>query len=154
VGRKFGKKTQELIVAGKEGNYTSLKDGAYEIAGERLESDEVEIGFLTQEGMEAESSRDTIVILDTHITDELATQGCARDLIRAIQELRKKSGFEITDRISIHYKTTSEKIKKAFTHCHDLITKETLANHIKSGKGSEDVVVDGENVKLELEKDL
>jgi isoleucyl-tRNA synthetase len=40
--------------------------------------------------------------IDTTVTAELAQEGMARDLVRHIQELRRKAGFEISDRIAAY----------------------------------------------------
>lgn len=152
VGRKFGKKTQQLIVEGKQGNFNMQDDGVCLLCDERLEADEYEVGFLTEEGVEAEATREIVVLLDTEITEDLKVEGYARELIRTIQETRKNNGFEISDRISVSYQTDSEVLKSAFTQFGDLIAGETLANEISEGGADQDFTVDGEYLKLTLTK--
>ena len=65
--------------------------------------------------------------LDTKITDELKKEGYVRDLIRGIQNLRKESGFEVTDRIALSV-GGSEVLKSAFEMFKDFISGETLAS--------------------------
>ena len=67
--------------------------------------------------------------LDTKITDELKKEGYARDLVRGIQNLRKESGFEITDRIELTV-NGSEVLKGAFELFRDFIAGETLASSV------------------------
>src|SRR5205823_8307576 len=64
-----------------------------------LTADEVEISFVGKEGLAVESQNGIVVALSTAITPALALEGDARDLVRAIQELRKDADFELSDRI-------------------------------------------------------
>ena len=67
------------------------------------------------------------VALDTKITDSLKKEGYVRDLVRGIQDLRKKSGFEITDRINLVISGDAD-LKSAFEMFKDFIASETLAS--------------------------
>ncbi|MBO4404754.1 MAG: isoleucine--tRNA ligase, partial [Treponema sp.] len=68
--------------------------------------------------------------LDTKITDELKKEGYARDAVRGIQNLRKESGFEITDRINLKV-SGNEVLKAAFDMFKDFIAGETLSSSIE-----------------------
>lgn len=97
------------------------------------------------------------VELDTVITDELKIEGAARELIRNIQSLRKKSGFEVENRISVNYETSSEIMKKVINSMSETIAKEVLAKEIVTGKkedaeGSEEFEVDGEKIWIGLSR--
>ncbi len=63
--------------------------------------------------------------LETKITDELKMEGYARDLVRGIQNQRKESGLEITDRINLSVSGDSE-LKKTFDMFKDFVSGETL----------------------------
>ncbi len=56
---------------------------------------------------------DTVVAIDTTITDELAQEGAARELVRAINNLRKDKGFTVDERGALTVSTESEKLKSA-----------------------------------------
>lgn len=43
-----------------------------------------------------------VISMDTTITEMLALEGYARDIIRAIQDMRKEADYQVTDRISLH----------------------------------------------------
>lgn len=153
VGKKFGKKVQELIKAGKSGVFTEKADGVIEICGEELLPGEYEVGFITEEGVEAEATVRTVVLLDTEITEDLEIEGISRELIRSIQDLRKKSGFEIADRITVSYDTESEKIQKAFIKFETKISDETLTTNISQEKTSgTEIEIDEAKVNIELRK--
>ncbi len=156
VGRKFGKKVQELIVAGKNGEFKHLDNGQIEIAGEVLESGEYEVAYLTEEGIDADSTARTVVLLETTITEDLRLEGVAREIIRAIQEKRKSEGFEISDRISIEYATDSEDIKKSIEQFGDMIKTEVLGESVIYNSGLQtadtEIEIEGEKLVLKLIK--
>jgi isoleucyl-tRNA synthetase len=98
---------------------------------------ENEPGFVREEEINWE------IGLDTKITEDLRLEGEARELIRRIQELRKKAGFQVDNRISLCYQGG----KNIFDKFGDLIAKETLA---KSMLESEDLEADiSELIELE-----
>ncbi|GMO53493.1 MAG: hypothetical protein Pg6C_19870 [Treponemataceae bacterium] len=68
------------------------------------------------------------VALDSEITGELKKEGFARDLIRGVQNLRKSSGLEVTDRIALTVSGSAE-LKAAFEAFSQFVANETLASH-------------------------
>ena len=91
-----------------------------------LEPADLFISLKAQEGWTGVADRDTQVALDTRITEELALEGMARDIIRQVQDLRKKSGLEMEDRIILHLETASELLAKSIAGHRDYIASETL----------------------------
>jgi len=153
VGPRLGKKVQELIGKGKSGDFELLKNGDVKIGDEVLSSEEFDFGFVCEEGIEAEATAQTVVILNTEISDELKLEGFAREVIRAIQELRKKKDFDIADRISIRYATDSVVMKEVFKTFESLIAGETLAEEIIHSKiidPLEELDINGENLTLKI----
>mgnify|MGYP003290350555 CR=1 FL=1 len=57
--------------------------------------------MLAKEGFDVASDSKNFIILNTTLTDELVNEGIARELVSKIQNIRKSSGFEITDKINI-----------------------------------------------------
>jgi isoleucyl-tRNA synthetase len=72
------------------------------------------------------------VALDTEITGELSWEGDVRDLIRGVQNLRKDSGFAVTDRIHLRL-TGSDRLKQAWEALADYVAAETLAVSVEWG---------------------
>jgi isoleucyl-tRNA synthetase len=70
------------------------------------------------------------VALDVNITNELRQEGIAREFINRIQNLRKDSGFEVTDKINIRIQSNSA-IDEAVNNFSDYIGSQTLANSIE-----------------------
>jgi isoleucyl-tRNA synthetase len=89
------------------------------------------------------------VVLNTSITPELAAEGLARDMIREVQETRKKTGLEVSDRINLSIQTTAEKAA-AIESNRELIMEETLAVDLTVAElpaGDKDDVITTEAVK-------
>jgi isoleucyl-tRNA synthetase len=63
------------------------------------------------------------------VTTELELEGTARDLVRAVQQARRDAGLEVSDRISLEI-TGAEFVYRAVLNHRDLITGETLAQHL------------------------
>ena len=71
------------------------------------------------------------VALDITITDELRREGVARELVNRIQNIRKESGFEVTDKISVEIEAT-ELTTPAVESFADYIAQQTLATDVKA----------------------
>ncbi|MBR6492413.1 MAG: isoleucine--tRNA ligase [Paludibacteraceae bacterium] len=94
------------------------------------------------------------IALDIELTDELIEEGIARELINRIQNLRKSSGLEITDRISIVLEDRPE-IHNAVLHCGDYISSQVLATSLNlqpSVVNGQAVEMDGYNVNINIQK--
>lgn len=101
VGKRLGGKVQDVIKAGKAGEFEEKPDGTIVILGETFTLDEAKIVYLSAEGSSVAASRGIVVSLDTSMTDALTLEGQARELIHAIQQLRKDAGLEFTDTVTL-----------------------------------------------------
>lgn len=88
------------------------------------------------------------VSLDTVITEELKLEGLAREVVRAIQDRRKKLGLNVEDRIETRYDADGMLVRALERHA-DYIKSETLSVTLKSGR---DDGFDGEQMMLEGEQ--
>ena len=95
-----------------------------------LQLADVEISSEDIPGWTVTSLNGTTVALDINITDELAEEGLARELINRIQNLRKDSGLEVTDRIEIILSADNQ-LSKAIHHNLNYICSETLADELR-----------------------
>ncbi len=82
--------------------------------------------------------------LDTTITPELRLEGMARDAVRAIQELRKRSGLRVEDRIRLWYDGAGD-WPSAFERFGSTIVAETLAVELNAGRPAGRADLDGES---------
>jgi isoleucyl-tRNA synthetase len=119
-----------------------------------LEQSDVEITSKDIEGWLVASSGALTVALDVTLTDELKKEGIARELVNRIQNLRKDSGFELTDRISVQFQNDTH-IENAIESNLEYIKAETLTNtleiveHLNNGI---DITFDDVNTKLFIQK--
>ena len=118
-----------------------LKIGAETI---NLELVDVEISSEDIPGWTISSLNGNTVALDINITEALAEEGLARELVNRIQNLRKDSGLEVTDRIDIVL-TAGEKLAAAISHNLNYICSETLADNLRI---STDIIANGQEIEL------
>ncbi|GAA3172649.1 MULTISPECIES: isoleucine--tRNA ligase [Streptomyces] len=135
LGKRFGKGVQAVAkaVAAADAAALSLalRDGeaTVEVDGETvtLTPDEVIITETPREGWSVASDAGATVALDLEITPELRRAGLARDAIRLIQEARKSSGLDVSDRIALRWETADADLGTALAEHATLIADEVLA---------------------------
>src|SRR5690606_38314845 len=133
LGPRFGKEmgniakaiqnfTQEQISEIEKNNEISL-----EISGNlvKLTNEDVEVSSQDIEGWLVANANGITVALDITLTDELKKEGIARELVNRIQNIRKDSGFEVTDKVKIKMQQNSV-IQEAVTANIEYIKAETL----------------------------
>jgi len=102
----------------------------YQVAGEskvaQIKLEDLVITETPKEGWSVASHGGESLALDLELTPELIAAGNAREVIRAIQEARKNSGFDISDRIFVKW-NAPEEIATAITGALELICSEVLA---------------------------
>ena len=79
------------------------------------------------------------VALDVEITQELALEGIAREVVNRIQNARKDQGLEVTDRIRVEFCATDQ-VAKGIASYKTYISEEVLAQEISSSKGIDGAV--------------
>ncbi|MCK9639013.1 MAG: isoleucine--tRNA ligase [Prolixibacteraceae bacterium] len=134
LGPKYSKLMKQIaamVATMDQGQIASFEhNGSFEtvIEGEsiRLIAEDVEI--LTEDipGWQVASEGNLTVALDIHVTPELRLEGIARELINRIQNLRKESGFEVTDKIELTVGNHPE-LAEALEKFGDYICAQTLA---------------------------
>jgi isoleucyl-tRNA synthetase len=158
LGSRLGK---DMKVVGNEiSNFTpeqisSLeKEGKVEIQGYEITTADVEISTKDIPGWTVTSDGKTTVALDLTLTEELKSEGIAREFINRIQNLRKEKDFELTDRISIILEENTpflEQIKQN----EEYISSEVLSNKIEivsSLSNFNEIDIDDLNFKVNVEK--
>ena len=110
-------------------------------------------GIAEEPGLVQEEEINWEVGLDTKITDDLRLEGEAREFIRRIQELRKRAGYEVDNRIALSYQGGTHLFEKFG----DLISRETLAIVLSAGEEkeadiSELIALETEPIKVWLKK--
>ncbi|WP_416446066.1 isoleucine--tRNA ligase [Leeuwenhoekiella sp. A16] len=162
LGPRFGKDMR--LIASKITNMgpadiaTIEKEGAIEvdINGKivTLDAGDVEISSQDIEGWLVASSGAITVALDVTITEDLRSEGVARELVNRIQNLRKDSGFEVTDKIDVRLQK-DDTIAKAVRENLDYIKNETLTANLDVAEEVEngiEIAFDDIETRLSIKK--
>ncbi|HSO65632.1 MAG TPA: class I tRNA ligase family protein, partial [Ornithinibacter sp.] len=163
AGPRLGRDVQTAIKGSKAGDWSVADDGTVTSGGLAL----VEGEYVVETVVDAEQAGSHatamlggggFVVLDTDVTPELELEGAARDLVRAVQQARREAGLEVSDRISLEV-AGAEFVYRAVLNHRDLVTGETLAEHLsvtpdldaleRDGDGVTEVVV-GERYPVRL----
>jgi isoleucyl-tRNA synthetase len=165
LGPRLGKRVPRVkeLLAGVDGSEVRRafdEKGGYtlDVDGDTvtLAPDEVEIRAEQHEDLTLAQDGPHAVALDLQLDDDLRAEGLARELIRALNDLRKTNGFALADRIKVKLRAPERIAHAAKTH-QDWIAAEVLATgfEIAEGNGVADpsnATVDGERVHAELQR--
>lgn len=121
-----------------------------------LGTDDVLVTKTEKEGYAVESESGVTVALTTTLTNDLIDEGFAREMVNKIQNMRKSSGFEVTDHISIRVRSTN-RLKSAAQKHDEFIRKETLAKNLEfvdndNLTGATQWDINGEKTEIALAK--
>ena len=162
LGPRFGKDMK--TIAGAINKMTAADIKIVEQKGEidvdcngkivKLQRDDVEITSQDIEGWLVANEGNITVALDVTISEALKEEGIARELVNRIQNLRKDSGFEVTDKISVQLQEDANIVQAVKTNI-DYIKAETLTDDLKIinqlNSGIE-IAFDDVNTKLFIQK--
>lgn len=158
LGKRFGKRMGQfmgMIKALKEEDLIKLEsEGSLTLGGEDFELSDFLIFREAKEGTNAISNRFISIDIDCNLTEELISEGLAREVVNRIQKTRKEDGFNVDDRINVYYKA-SDVINKAIESHKDYICKETLTVSIASKDQLSDpkeLGIDEHDFSLQIEK--
>jgi isoleucyl-tRNA synthetase len=102
------------------------------------------------DGYQVESESGRAVALALELDESLIREGLAREVVRAVQNARKESGLEITDRIELAIAGDAE-LLDAVRANEDYVTGETLAVTVSyEGNGAEPITVDGRELAISV----
>ncbi|MDD2534596.1 MAG: isoleucine--tRNA ligase [Eubacteriales bacterium] len=116
-----------------------------------LAEEDLLIESVQPEGLSTESDRDFTISLDTKLTPELIEEGFVRELVSKIQTMRKDSGFDVSDRITVFHDGNAA-LAAIFTRNATFIAEEVLADAILSGKADNAKAwdINGQTVELSV----
>ena len=156
MGKKFGKMMkaiaaataafdQDQIAALENNGQTEL-----DIDGQKVTIEAADVEIISEDipGWLVTNEGNLTVALEVELTDELRNEGVARELINRIQNLRKESGLEITDHISVVI-TRLEAIEKSMGDFADYVKEQVLADSIELGD-NDGVELDIDEMKLNI----
>lgn len=148
LGKRFAKQTPHvaaaIAAADAEVLARSLRErGAATVVvdGQDVEvlADEVIVTERPREGWSVVNEQGETVALDLEITDGLRRAGVAREVVRMVQEARKASGFEVSDRIALVWRADDPATAEAVREHAGLIGDEVLATSVTEAEPTGDV---------------
>ena len=150
MGKKFGKLMKGIAAAMSALDQKQIaqleKDGKYavDVEGNVVEVEAADVEIISEDipGWLVSNDGNLTVALEIELNDELRSEGMARELISRIQNLRKETGLEITDRIHVTI-TPTEKVKNAVSGFADYIKSQVLALDINLSEN------DGSEVEID-----
>src|SRR5271166_1416324 len=152
AGPRLGKDVQAAIKAVKAGEGFVNPDGTLTAGPVVLQPDEYSSRLVAAdpEFTAALPGGEGLVVLDGTVTPELEAEGWAKDRIRELQELRKSTGLDVSDRIRVVISVPDERADWARTH-RDLIAGEILATSFEFGEPADAVEI-GDGVRVAIAK--
>jgi len=131
LGKRVGAKMKDVAAAVMKmtpDEIRAVEAGGSFMAGEfDLTPEDIMVKRTEREGLAIQSDGVMTVALDIHLTSDLISEGMARDIVHSIQNMRKESGYEITDRILVSLNTASTELEAAVHNYKNYICRETLA---------------------------
>lgn len=153
AGPRLGRDVQAAIRAVKAGEGTVNEDGTLRAGPVLLQPGEYDsrLEAADPEFTAALPGGAGLVVLDATVTPELEAEGWAKDRIRELQELRKSSGLEVSDRITVMMAVPDARSRWAADH-RDLIAGEILATGFEFADPGPDAVEIGDGVRVTIRK--
>ena len=152
AGPRLGKDVQAAIKAVKAGDAVVNADGTLTAGPAVLQPEEYSSRLVAAdpEYTTALSDGAGLVVLDGTVTPELEAEGWAKDRIRELQDLRKSTGLDVSDRIRVTIAVPEDKEQWAHTHS-DLIAREILATSFEFGEPVDGTEI-GDGVRVAIAK--
>ena len=153
AGPRLGKDVQAAIKAVKAGEGLVHADGTLTAGPAVLQPDEYSTRLVAADPEFTAALADGagLVVLDGTVTEELEAEGWAKDRIRELQELRKSTGLDVSDRISVVMSVPPQHENWARAHS-DLIAREILATSFEFGEPADGSIEIGDGVRITIAK--
>lgn len=153
AGPRLGKDVQAAIAAVKAGDGVVNDDGTLSAGPAVLQPEEYSARLVAADPEFTAALPDGagLVVLDGAVTPELEAEGWAKDRIRELQELRKSTGLQVSDRISVVLSVPAARHDWARAHA-ELIAGEILATSFEFGEPGPDATEIGDGVRVAIAK--
>ena len=132
IGRRYREAIPAIMAAARANDVIYHDDGSVELGGVRLAPDEVEILATPLPGTAVAHDEGIVVVIDTSLSPELLAEGDARELTRAVQDLRKQAGLALDARIRLRLDGSAEVLARLAPHL-DALAADILADEVLSG---------------------
>jgi isoleucyl-tRNA synthetase len=157
LGPRLGPKVNEVKAAlaaadGSELHRLLDAQGFVEVAGERLTADDVTLRAESHDAFALAEDAGWAVALDLELDDALRAEGTARELVRALNDLRKEVGLDIADRIDVTVSAADDVWTIVERH-RDYVLAEVLALSLaRADHGDHKLDLDGAPLQVTLAK--
>lgn len=157
LGKKFGKLMKEIaanVAKLSQEEIAELESAGFvtlSIGGEalKIEREDVEITSEDMPGWLVASEGALTIALDVTITEALREEGIAREIVNRVQNLRKDSGFEVTDRIALKI-SSSEATDSAVNNWKEYIASQTLAVSVEVSAEAQSTEIEIDDITLTI----
>jgi isoleucyl-tRNA synthetase len=129
IGKRLGAAIPAIMTAARDGAFELHADGSVTLGGVTLAADEVEVQATPRPGTAVAHDEGLVVVIDTELTPALRAEGDARELQRAIQDLRKDAGLDLDARIELWVAGLPAEIEPHLAS----VAHETLADIVTQG---------------------
>jgi isoleucyl-tRNA synthetase len=133
IGKRLGAAIPAVMTAARDGAFELHADGSVTLGGVTLAADEVEILATPRPGTAVAHDEGLVVVIDTDLTPALRAEGDARELQRAIQDLRKDAGLDLDARIELWVAGLPAEVEPHLAS----VARETLADTVTQGAAPE-----------------
>jgi isoleucyl-tRNA synthetase len=143
-GPRLGGDVQKVIRAVKSGDWEQAADGTVTAAGIELldgeYSERLVPGAELEQNWAVSALPGGLVVLDTEVTPELATEGLAKDVVRLVQQARREAGLDVSDRITLSLDGASGPLDAVRAH-QEFLAGEVLATSVSFAEVAEPTLV-------------
>jgi isoleucyl-tRNA synthetase len=155
LGPRLGARVNEVKAALAAADGAAIKaaldaDGSVVIAGETLTADDVEVRANRHDEFALAEEAGWAVALDLDLDETLILEGTAREVVRALNDLRKDAGFAIADRVVVTLDPPAA-VADAVTAHREWIAGEVLAGDLQLAPGGDhEITVDGDTFPVAI----
>ena len=138
IGPEFGVDAQKVMEA-VEGRTRDELEGGVEVDGENYDLDEEMVRYEAEppEGVSAAEFDGGTVYVDTTLTDDIEAEGYARDVVRRIQEMRKRLDLDVESEIDTAVDVADDRVAEFVDRHREYVAEETRSRELVDGEPSE-----------------
>jgi isoleucyl-tRNA synthetase len=156
-GKKFSAVSKQVVALSSEQMLTLEAGGTLTLDGEVFRAEEVQILRQARDGTpDVRSDRFISIEFPCELDEELIAEGLAREIVHAVQQMRKDAGYRVEDRIAITYDTDG-RLSAVIDQHTNYIQDETLARSIRrdqpAGDRVETVEIDNATITLGVQRE-
>ncbi|GBE24954.1 isoleucine--tRNA ligase [bacterium BMS3Bbin02] len=156
LGPRFGKDMRSIAAAIEDLDHSEvcvlLAGEPVAVMGHAISPEDVAVQREPRANLVVTTASEITIALDTHVTDELRSEGIARELINRIQGLRRDADLDVSDRVAIAWSTDDPIVAGVVNKHAELIAGECLAVAIQQTEGSLDheLNLDGHSITVSI----